>query len=59
MKKLIVEMVERITRKRASIVIDDDLDQKIRTIQAAEIEKKLKVVTYSEVINNLLRKSLS
>lgn len=59
MKKLVVEMVEHRARKRASIVIDDDLDQKIRTIQAAEIEKKLKVVTYSEVINNLLRKSLS
>lgn len=51
-------MKETKPRKRVSIVIDDDLDQKIRAMQAMEIEKKLKVVSYSEVVNDILRTSI-
>lgn len=44
--------------KRATIIIDDDLDKKIRSLQAKMIQKENKSVSYSYVINLFLRKSL-
>jgi len=44
--------------KRITIVMDDDNDKKLRTIQAKEITKSIKSVSYSRIINNVIRKSL-
>jgi len=42
--------------KRVTIMIDEDLDKKIRMLQAKIIQKESKSVSYSRVINELLRK---
>ncbi len=44
--------------KRITIMIDDDLDKKLRLIQAKEITKTSSSVSYSRVINDTLRKQL-
>ena len=44
--------------KRVTIMIDDDLDKKLRTYQAKQIEKIQKTYSYSKAINDILRKSL-
>ncbi len=44
--------------KRITIMIDDDLDKKVRLIQAKEITKTSSSVSYSRVINDTLRKQL-
>ena len=45
-------------KKRITIMIDDRLDKKIRTKQAEMIQKENKSISYSFVINLLLKKSL-
>ncbi len=45
--------------KRTTIMIDDDVDKKIRTKQAYEIKKTLGSVSYSTTVNQILRKCLS
>ena len=40
--------------RRATIMIDDDLDKKIRLIQAKEIQRTTGFVSYSKVINKIL-----
>ena len=47
-----------IMSKRVTIVIDDNLDRKIRNLQAKQIQTNEKNVSYSQVINQLLRKEL-
>jgi len=37
-------------------MIDEDLDKKIRLMQAKIIQKESKSVSYSRVLNDLLRK---
>jgi len=44
--------------KRITIILDDDLAKKIRMLQAKEITKTTKSVSFSSVINQQLRKSL-
>jgi len=44
--------------KRITVLIDDDLDKKLRLLQAKEITKSVKSVSFSRILNNVLRKSL-
>jgi len=44
--------------KRVTIMIDDDLDKKIRILQAKKIQKENSSVSYSRMINDCLRKKL-
>jgi predicted transcriptional regulator len=44
--------------KRITIMIDDDLDKKLRSIQAKAIQSTTSSVSYSKVINETLRKKL-
>jgi predicted transcriptional regulator len=44
--------------KRITIMIDDDLDKKLRLIQAKEITKTSSSISYSRVVNDMLRKQL-
>ena len=44
--------------KRVTIMIDDDLDKKLRLVQAKLISKSNESVSYSQVINDELRKQL-
>jgi len=44
--------------KRVTIVIDDDLDKKIRFRQAKIIQQKQASCSYSRVVNDALRKFL-
>ena len=44
--------------RRATIMIDDDLDKKIRLLQAKMIQKENKSISYSFVVNLFLKNSL-
>jgi hypothetical protein len=44
--------------RRVTIMIDNDLDKKIRLLQAKEIAKNAKSVSFSSMLNEVLRKSL-
>ncbi len=44
--------------QKNTVVLDDDLIKKLREIQAKEIQKKLKPVSFSKVVNDALRKGL-
>ena len=44
--------------KRITIIIDDDLDRKLRALQAKQIMKSTKSVSFSNIMNQVLRKSL-
>ena len=44
--------------KRVTIMIDDDLDKKLRLLQAKLISKTNESVSYSQVINQELRKQV-
>lgn len=44
--------------KRVTIMIDDDLDKKLRLLQAKLIQETVDSVSYSQVINDTLRKNL-
>ena len=44
--------------KRVTIMIDDDLDKKLRLRQAKLIQIKQSSYSYSKVLNDTLRKSL-
>ena len=44
--------------KRVTIVIDDDLDKKLRLRQAKLIQQKQSSYSYSRVLNETLRKVL-
>ena len=43
--------------KRITIMIDDDIDKKLRDIQAKMIQTSTSSVSYSKVINITLRKN--
>lgn len=42
--------------KRVTIMIDDDLDKKLRLLQSKLIAKSSSSISYSKVINDLIRK---
>ena len=44
--------------KRVTIVIDDDLDKKLRIRQAKIIQQENASCSYSRVLNEMLRKGL-
>ena len=44
--------------KRITIMLDDDLDRKLRLIQAKEIQSTKGSISFSSVINKLLQKSI-
>ena len=44
--------------KRVTIVIDVNLDKKLRILQAKEIIKSTKMVSFSMIVNQVLRKGL-
>ena len=44
--------------KRVTIVIDDDLDKKLRLHQAKRIQQEQSSCSYSKVLNESLRKVL-
>lgn len=44
--------------RRHTIVIDEDVEKKLRNLQADLIKKTGKSVSFSAVINNTLKKSL-
>lgn len=44
--------------KRVTIMIDDDLDKKLRFKQAKQIQQESASVSFSKVLNAVLRKQL-
>jgi len=44
--------------KRITIMIEDELDKKLRLIQAKTIQSTVSSVSYSSIINETLRKTL-
>ena len=44
--------------KRVTVMIDEDLDKKLRQLQAKMIQETSSSVSYSNVINHILHKSL-
>lgn len=44
--------------KRITIMLDDELDKKLRLLQAKSIQSTNSSVSFSEIINETLRKSL-
>jgi len=44
--------------KRISIMLDDDLVKKLHEIQAKQIKQYTKSVSFSRILNEVLRKSL-
>lgn len=44
--------------KRITIMIDDDLDKKLRQQQAKLIQESISSVSYSQVLNETLRNQL-
>ena len=44
--------------KRITIMIDDDIDKKLRQRQARMIQQTSETYSYSKTINDILRKSL-
>ena len=44
--------------KRITIVIDEDLVKKLHEIQAKQIKESTKSVSFSSVINEVIRKNL-
>ena len=44
--------------KRVTIVLDDDLVKKLRIIQAKNITKSKKSVSFSSIVNDELRKAI-
>jgi len=44
--------------KRKTIMIEDDLDRKLRVIQAKTIQSTSSSVSYSKIVNETLRKQL-
>ena len=43
--------------KRVTIMLDEDLDKKIRMRQAKQIEKSPKSISFSRTLNDVLRES--
>jgi len=44
--------------KRITIILEDDLVKKLHEIQAKQIKQSTKSVSFSRVLNEVLRKSL-
>ena len=44
--------------KRVTIIISDDLDKKLRMLQAKRIQAENRSVSYSQILNECIRKGL-
>jgi len=44
--------------KRVTIMVDDNLDKRIRLLQAKEITKTMSPCSYSKMLNTVLEKGL-
>lgn len=44
--------------KRITLILDDEIDKKLRSKQAAMIRKSTTSVSFSQIINETLKKSL-
>jgi len=44
--------------KRVTIMLDDDLDKKLRLIQAKAIQSTTSSVSFSQILNETLRKHI-
>ena len=44
--------------KRITIMIDNELDKKIRTFQAKKMQKENTAYSYSKAINDILKKAI-
>ncbi|MCH9040543.1 MAG: hypothetical protein IIB80_00045 [Thaumarchaeota archaeon] len=44
--------------KRVTVMIDEDLDKKLRLLQAKHIQQKQTSYSYSKTLNEVLRKAL-
>jgi len=44
--------------KRITIMIDEDIDKKLRQLQAKLIQETSSSISYSQVINETIRKSI-
>ena len=45
--------------RRITIMLDDDLNKKIRILQSKTIQKENKSASFSKIINSLLAKQIS
>ncbi len=45
-------------RKRVTVVLDEDIVKKLHERQSREIKKSLRSVSFSKVINDIVRKGL-
>lgn len=45
--------------KRVTILLDDELDKKLRLLQAKELMKSMESVSFSRILNDTLRKVCS
>jgi hypothetical protein len=57
-KIYIISSYDIIMSKRVTIMIEDELDKKIRSIQAKEIQSTSTSVSYSHTINKILKNNL-
>lgn len=53
-----IENKKKVMTKRVTIVINRDLDKKIREYQSRKIQKENASFSYSKAINELLKKSI-
>ena len=44
--------------RRATIMIEDDLDKKIRSYQAKKMQKQNSTYSYSKAVNDIIRERL-
>ncbi len=49
---------QNVMARRITVVLDDELNKKLRNVQSKKISKSKKSVSFSSVINEELRKSL-
>jgi hypothetical protein len=50
--------MEKYNTKRITIMLDDDLDKKLHLIQAKSIQSRNSSVSFSRVLNEMLRSKL-
>ena len=50
--------MDKLVRKRVTITIDESVDSMIRDIQVKQISELNKSISYSQVIDQLLKQSL-
>jgi len=55
-EKHFIQMLEM--ARRVTIMIDDELDKKLRLLQAKLIQKENKSISYSHVVNSMLKDSM-